>query len=296
MKIVAPIDTQEVRRLEETCYRVRKGILTLVYNIGMGHLGGEMSMVEMAVALYYRYLNFDVMDPHKPDRDRFILSKGHCSETLYTIFSDLGAYSMQYMIDNFECLDKSKFGMHTNRKYCPQVEVSAGSLGHGLPIAVGMALAGRKQKAPWRVFVMTGDGELDEGTNWEAIMSGGHYQLGNLTLIVDKNQLQMTGPTAKVMNHDPLDKKLEAFGWDVRVIKDGNDILQVCQALDAVPQADPITRKKPIAIICKTEKGHGVDFMAGNVKWHGGGLGTEDYEHAIRYVESQWERRKASWQ
>ena len=138
MKTVAPIDELEARRLEEICYRVRKGILTLVYNIGMGHLGGEMSMVETAVALYYRYMDFDVLDPHKPDRDRFILSKGHCSETLYTIFSDLGAYSMQYMIDNFECLDKSKFGMHTNRKYCPQVEVSAGSLGHGLPIAVGI--------------------------------------------------------------------------------------------------------------------------------------------------------------
>ena len=126
-------------------------------------------------------------------------------------------------------------------------------------------------------------------------MSGGHYGLGNLILIVDKNQLQMTGPTAQVMNHDPLDKKLEAFGWDVRVIEDGNDMLQVCKALDAVPQADPITRKKPIAIICNTEKGHGVDFMAGNVKWHGGGLGTEDYEHAISFVESEWERRKALW-
>ena len=208
----------------------------------------------------------------------------------------MGAYSMQYMIDNFECLDKSKFGMHTNRKYCPQVEVSSGSLGHGLPIAVGMALAGRKQKAPWRVFVMTGDGELDEGTNWEAIMSGGHYGLGNLILIVDKNQLQMTGSTAQVMNHDPLDRKLEAFGWDVRVIADGNDMEQVCRALDALPPADPISRRKPIALISNTEKGHGVDFMAGNVKWHGGGLGKEDYEHAIAFVESEWERRKAAWQ
>ena len=125
MKNTGPIQASQIRKLEETAYRIRKGILTLVYNIGMGHLGGEMSMVEMVVALYYRYMNYDVLEPHKPDRDRFILSKGHCSETLYTIFSDMGAYSMQYMIDNFECLDKSKFGMHTNRKYCPQVEVSS---------------------------------------------------------------------------------------------------------------------------------------------------------------------------
>ena len=124
-------------------------------------------MVEVAVALYYRYMNFDVLDPHKPDRDRFVLSKGHCSETLYSIFSDLGAYTMEYMIENFECLDKSKFGMHTNRKYS-QIEASAGSLGHGLPISVGMALAGRKQKANWRVTVMTGDGELEEGSNWRS--------------------------------------------------------------------------------------------------------------------------------
>ncbi len=296
MKQTAPLNDAELRRLEEACYRVRKGLLTLVYHIGMGHLGGELSMAEMAVALYYRYLNFDVMDPHKPDRDRFVLSKGHCSETLYTIFSDLGAYSMEYMIQNFECLDKSRFGMHTNRKYCPQIEVSAGSLGHGLSVSLGMALAARKQKAPWNVFVMTGDGELDEGSNWEAIMAAGHYQLGNLTLIVDKNSLQMTGTTAQVMNSDPLDEKLAAFGWDVRVIRDGNDMLQVCQALERVPAADPVTRRKPIALISNTEKGHGVDFMAGNVKWHGGGLGDEDYAHAIACVEEAWERRKASWQ
>ncbi len=296
MKQTVPMDTAELRRLEEAAYRVRKGLLTLVYNIGMGHLGGELSMVEAAVALYYRYLNFDVLDPHKPDRDRFVLSKGHCSETLYTIFSDLGAYSMEYMIENFECLDRSRFGMHTNRKYCPQIEVSAGSLGHGLSVSLGMALAGRKQKAPWNVFVMTGDGELDEGSNWEALMAAGHYRLGNLTLIVDKNQLQMTGSTAEILCQDPLDKKLEAFGWDVRVIRDGNDMAQVCAALDAVPPADPITPKKPIALIACTEKGHGVDFMAGNVKWHGGGLGKEDYEHAIACIEEAWERRKASWQ
>lgn len=291
-----PIDIATVHELEEKCYKIRHDILTLVYNIGLGHLGGELSMVEVAVAMYYRYMNFNVLDPHNPERDRFILSKGHCSETLYTIFSDLGAYSMDYMIENFECLDKSKFGMHTNRKYCPQIEVSAGSLGHGLPISVGMALAGRKQKKNWRVTVMTGDGELEEGSNWEAIMSAGHYQLGNLMLIVDKNSLQMTGPTKSVMNIDPLDKKLEAFGWDVRIIEDGNDMMQVCKVLDEVPAADSQTRRKPIAIISKSEKGHDVDFMAGNVKWHGGGIAKEQYDEAIASLEKNWKERKSKWQ
>ena len=291
-----PIDIATVHELEEKCYKIRHDILTLVYNIGLGHLGGELSMVEVAVAMYYRYMNFNVLDPHNPERDRFILSKGHCSETLYTIFSDLGAYSMDYMIENFECLDKSKFGMHTNRKYCPQIEVSAGSLGHGLPISVGMALAGRKQKKNWRVTVMTGDGELEEGSNWEAIMSAGHYQLGNLMLIVDKNSLQMTGPTKTVMNIDPLDKKLEAFGWDVRIIEDGNDMMQVCKVLDEVPAADSQTRRKPIAIISKSEKGHDVDFMAGNVKWHGGGIAKEQYDEAIASLEKNWKERKSKWQ
>ncbi|MCR5175145.1 MAG: transketolase [Oscillospiraceae bacterium] len=295
-KVIEPIDTATVHQLEETCYRVRHKLLTLVYNIGLGHLGGELSMVEVAVAMYYRYLNFNVLDPHNPERDRFILSKGHCSETLYSIFSDLGAYSLEYMIENFECLDKSKFGMHTNRKYCPQIEVSAGSLGHGLPISVGMALAGRKQKADWGVNVLTGDGELEEGSNWEALMSAGHYQLGNLRLFVDRNMLQMTGPTATVMNIDPLDKKLEAFGWDVRVIEDGNDMMQVCKVLDGIPAPDSQTRRKPIAVIACTEKGHDVGFMAGNVKWHGGGIAKAQYEEAIASLEKNWKERQSKWQ
>ena len=127
-------------------------------------------------------------------------------------------------------------------------------------------------------------------------MCAGHYQLGNLMLIVDKNSLQMTGPTKTVMNIDPLDKKLEAFGWDVRVIEDGNDMLQVCQCLDNVPAADSQTRRKPIAIISQTEKGHDVDFMAGNVKWHGGGIAKAQYEEAIASLDKNWKERKSKWQ
>ena len=184
---------QTIEELEAKCVDIRRNLLNFIYRIGMGHLGGELSMVETAVALYYKYLNYDVLNPKMEGRDRFILSKGHCSETLYTIFSEQGAYTQDYMVEHFESLDTYKFGMHSNRKKCPQIEVSAGSLGHGLPIAVGYALGARYQKENYRIFVMIGDGEFDEGTNWEALMAGAHYQLNNLVCILDKNRLQMTG-------------------------------------------------------------------------------------------------------
>ena len=286
------LDDKLINELEEKCYKIRKDLLNFIFNIGMGHLGGELSMVEVAVALYYRYLNYSVHEPCDPNRDRLILSKGHCSETLYTIFSDLGAYTMDYMIEHFETLDSAKFGMHSNRKYCDQIEVSAGSLGHGLPISVGYALGARKQQNPYRVFVMTGDGELNEGTNWEAIMSAGHFGLGNLVLIVDKNGLQMTGTTSEIMNIDPLDKKLEDFGWDVINIKDGNDMRQVCQAFEKLPPVEITQKRKPIAIIANTVKGKGVDFMEGNHKWHGGGIAKEQLDQALASLEKSKKEKK----
>ena len=230
-------------------------------------------------------MNFDVMDPHKEGRDRFILSKGHCSETLYTIFSDLGAYTQDYMVEHFENLDQYKFGMHSNRKKCPQIEVSAGSLGHGLPIAVGYALGARYRKENYRVMVMIGDGEFDEGTNWEALMAGGHYKLNNLVCILDKNQLQMTGNTRQIMNIDPVADKVRAFGWNVIEIEDGNDMAQVCAALDQLPELDYTKEAAPTFIISNTVKGKGVSFMEGNHKWHGGGIGDDDLKIALADVE-----------
>lgn len=275
---------ESIAELENKCVDIRSDLLNFIHRIGMGHLGGELSIVEVAVALYYKYLNFDVLDPHKEGRDRFILSKGHCSETLYTIFSDLGAYTQDYMVEHFESLDSYKFGMHSNRKKCPQIEVSAGSLGHGLPIAVGYALGARYRKENYRVIVMIGDGEFDEGTNWEALMAGGHYQLNNLVCILDKNQLQMTGNTSQIMNIDPVADKVRAFGWDVIEIEDGNDMAQVCAALDKLPALDCGKRARPTFIISNTVKGKGVSFMEGNHKWHGGGIGEEDLKIALADV------------
>jgi transketolase len=275
---------QTIDQLADKCVDIRSDLLTFIHRIGMGHLGGELSIVEVAVALYYKYLNFDVLDPHKEGRDRFILSKGHCSETLYTIFSDLGAYTQDYMVEHFENLDQYKFGMHSNRKKCPQIEVSAGSLGHGLPIAVGYALGARYRKENYRVIVMIGDGEFDEGTNWEALMAGAHYKLNNLVCILDKNKLQMTGKTSQIMNIDPVDEKVRAFGWNVINIEDGNDMAQVCAALDQLPALDYAKEAKPTFIISNTTKGKGVSFMEGNHKWHGGGIGDDDLKIALADV------------
>ena len=276
---------QTIEELEAKCVDIRRNLLNFIYRIGMGHLGGELSMVETAVALYYKYLNYDVLNPKMEGQDRFILSKGHCSETLYTIFSEQGAYTQDYMVEHFESLDTYKFGMHSNRKKCPQIEVSAGSLGHGLPIAVGYALGARYQKENYRIFVMIGDGEFDEGTNWEALMAGAHYQLNNLVCILDKNRLQMTGDTREIMNIDPVDEKVRAFGWNVIEIEDGNDMRQVCEAFDKLPERDCEKRAKPTFIISNTVKGKGVSFMENNHKWHGGGIGEADLKRALEDVE-----------
>jgi len=274
-----------VKELEDKCVKIRKDLLNFIHRIGMGHLGGELSIVEMCVALYYKYMNYDIKQPKWEERDRLVLSKAHCSETLYTIFADMGAYTLDYMVEHFETLETAVFGMHSNRLYCPYIEVSAGSLGHGLPIAVGLALGARKQKKNWRTFVITGDGELNEGTNWEALMAGAHYELGNLVCICDKNGVSMTGDTRKVMDIDPLDERVRAFGWDVVTIN-GNNMYDVCKALKDLPPAEPEYRRKPTFIIANTIKGKGVDFMEGDPMWHGGGIGKEDLERALVSVEN----------
>jgi transketolase len=278
------IDIELVNKLEEKCLNIRKDLLNFIYRIGMGHLGGELSIVEMAVALYYEYMNYDPKNPKWEMRDRLILSKGHCGETLYTIYADLGMYTKDYMVQHFETLDTAKFGMHPNRKYIEAIEASTGSLGHGLPIALGLSLGARLKKENWRTFCIIGDGEIQEGTNWEAFMAAGHYKLGNLVAIIDKNGFQMTGSTKNVMNVDPLDKKLRSFGWKVISIN-GNDMSEVCKALESLPESNSQVLRRPVCIISNTVKGKGVDFMENNYKWHGGGIAKEQLEDALLSVE-----------
>lgn len=283
----ANVDSKLVAQLEDKSYKIRKDLLNFVYHIGMGHLGGELSIVELAVALYYKYMNYDPKNPQWADRDRLVLSKGHCGETLYVIYADLGMYTTEYMLEHFESLDTAVFGQHPNRKYIDPIEVSCGSLGHGLPISVGLALGARMQKANWRTFVVVGDGELQEGTNWEAIMAAAQFQLGNLVCIVDKNRLQMSGFTADTMNIDPLDEKFKAFGWDV-VQMQGNDMADVVRTFEQLPPST-IEKRKPLAIISNTTKGCGVDFMENTWKWHGGGIAKPQLEEALASVEKKYQ-------
>lgn len=281
------VDMDLVRRLEDKAVDIRKNLCTFIYRIGTaGHLGGELSLVDMAVALYYHYMNYDPKNPKWEDRDRLILSKGHVSEVLYTIYSDMGMYTMDYMVDHFESLKTAVFSMHPNRKYIDAIEASTGSLGHGLPIATGLALGARMSKAKWRVFCIVGDGELQEGTNWEALMTAGHYKLGNLVLIVDKNGLQMSGPTHATNSIDPLDEKMKAFGWDVMEIQ-GNDLLEVCGALDSLPPADPVEPRRPICIISNTTKGAGVSYMENVMAWHAGSLNEAKWKEALESIENK---------
>ena len=260
------ISNELIRKLEDKAIQIRKDICVTTSKIGYSHLGGSMSMTDMAVALYYDFLNFDPKDPKNPDRDRFVLSKGHSAMCLYNILVDLGMYTKEELWSEYNQVG-GRFGMHPNFRYLDGIEASTGSLGHGMSIALGMALSARMDKAAYRVICMTGDGELDEGSNWEAIMAAAHYKMGNFVMIVDKNQLQINGTTEEIMNIDPLDDKLKAFGWDVMTIN-GNNMREVITALHSLPQPDPITPKRPIAIISNTVKGKGIAHLEGTLDSH----------------------------
>ena len=262
------VDKERLQRLEEKAEQIRKDICVTTSHIGYSHMGGGMSMVEVAVALYYDFLNWSPEQLEDPDRDRFILSKGHCGHVLFNIFVDKGMYQKEDLWNEYNQVG-GRFGMHPNYHYVKGIEASTGSLGHGLSLSVGYALTGRMDKKDYWVICMTGDGEMDEGSNWEALMTGAHYGLGNLILIVDKNQFQIGGTTDEVMRLDPLDKKLDAFGWDVISIENGNDMEQVLEALDKLPKPDSQTRRRPIAIISNTLKGIGmIPGLAGTAGCH----------------------------
>ena len=262
------IEKERLKFLEEKAEQIRKDICVTTNHIGYSHMGGGMSMVEMAVALYYDFMNWSPETIDNPDRDRFVLSKGHCAHVLYNIFVDKGMYTKEDLWQEYNQIG-GRFGMHGNFHYVKGLEASTGSLGHGLPLAVGMALAGRLNRNDHWVICMTGDGEMDEGSNWEALMAAAHYELGNLILICDKNKYQIGGSTNQVMCLEPFDEKLKAFGFDVIDIEDGNDMLQVLEALDTLPKPDCQTRRRPIAIISNTLKGIGmIEGFAGSEQSH----------------------------
>jgi len=242
-----------VKKLEEKVVQLRKDMYVTTNKIGYSHLGGGNSMLDMTVALYYDFLNWSPEMIDDPDRDRFVLSKGHCGHVLYNILVDKGVYTKEQLWTGYNQVN-SIFGMHPNFHYVRGIEASTGSLGHGLPLAFGMAISARADKKDHWVVCMTGDGELDEGSNWEAIMSAAHFQLGNLILIVDYNKCSGVGPVKDVMNLDPLADKFKAFNWDVLEC-DGHNMEDILNTLHSLPEADSQTRRKPIAIISHTIKG-----------------------------------------
>lgn len=250
----------------------RKKILKYILGAKAGHTGGSLSATDILNVLYNEVLNVSPDNFTSPDRDRYVQSKGHCVEALYVVLADKGFFP-ETDLDTL-CKYQSHYIGHPTRKI-KGVEQNTGALGHGLPICVGMAIAGKQDKKDYRVFTLMGDGELPEGSNWEAALSAAHYKLDNLCVIVDKNGLQITAGTADVMNTDPLDEKWKAFGWAVREV-DGNDVAALKEAFAALP----FEKGKPSVIIAKTVKGKGVSFMENQLKWHHGVPTAEQYEQA----------------
>lgn len=259
---------------------IRLETLRLTRIAGAGHYSSTFSAAELFSALYYAHLRIDPANPKWEDRDRFVLSKGHAAIGLYPVLADLGFYPPS-KLDDFTRLG-SAFGDHPDMKKIPGIDFSSGSLGHGLSVALGMALAGRIAGRDYRTYCMLGDGELNEGQIWEAAMAAGHFRLQGLVGIVDRNQLSIDGPTEKVMSVEPLADRFASFGWEVTRI-DGHDLPTILATLAALK---PVGEGKPQMIIADTIKGRGVKYMELSLDWHVGNLVGADYDEAWAEIEA----------
>lgn len=266
--------------LEQKACDIRRDILTLVHRAGCGHIGGDLSVTDVLVALYYKHMNLSPKNYTNPGRDRFILSKGHSVEALYCVLADLGFFYKQELFDTYSRY-QSRFIGHPNNKV-PGVEMNSGSLGHGLSIAVGMALAGKRLNGGYRVYTVMGDGELAEGSVWEGAMAGGHFKLDNLTAFVDRNRLQISGGTETVMAQDSQEMRWAAFGWNVLSIS-GNDL----PSIDAAITLAKRTSGKPTVIILNTVKGCGVSFIENQAAWHHKVPNEEQLQQALCEIEQR---------
>ncbi len=254
--------------------------LNMVYSAASGHIGGSFSSVDAMTTLYFHTMNIDPTNPADPNRDRFVLSKGHCTPALYPVLALRGFFPVDELA-MFRSIDGHMSG-HAEMHHVKGVDMSTGSLGQGISAAVGMALAGKSDKKDYRVYAILGDGELAEGQVWEAAMAAAKYKLNNLCAIVDVNGLQIDGKTADVMPTEPLDKKFEAFGWNV-LKADGHDFDSLIAALDAAKTETDC----PTVILAKTTKGKGVSFMEDNAGWHGKAPNAEQYEQAKAELEAK---------
>jgi transketolase len=255
---------------------LRKNTLKAIYEAGAGHTGGSLSCLDILNVLYNRILNVSPEKFSDPNRDRYVQSKGHSVEALYVVLADRGFFPETEL--KTICHYQSHFVGHPTR-HIPGIEMNTGALGHGLPISVGMAIAGKMDAAPYRVFTLLGDGELAEGSNWEAAMSAAHYKLDNLTAIIDHNTLQISGRTRDVMSNEPIDEKFRAFGWAVKIVN-GHNFTELTNAL-----SKPAEIGKPTCVIANTIKGRGVSFMEDVAKWHHGVPSDAELKQALNELD-----------
>lgn len=275
----------ETLALEKIANNVRIDILEEVYNAKSGHIGGAFSIADILTVLYFNEMNIDAKSPYSPDRDRLVLSKGHASAALYAVLAEKG-YIDKEELKTFRNIDSNLQG-HPDMNKVPGVDMTTGSLGQGLSVANGMALSSKLDSRGYRVYCILGDGELQEGQVWEAAMTAEKYQLDNLCVIIDANELQLTDTTMNVkgINQNDIEQKFRAFGFQTVVI-DGHNIESIIRALTIAE----MTKGKPTAIICKTIKGKGVSFMENQIDWHGKAPNDEEYKIAIQELKQEAEK------
>ena len=269
---------KDIKELEKIAKKVRRGIIEEVYSAQSGHPGGSLSVADILTVLYFNELNIDEKNPKWEERDRLVLSKGHCSPALYSCLANRGYFDIE-KLKEFRKIGKKLQG-HPDMKKIPGVDMTSGSLGQGLSAANGMAIAGKLDKKDYRVYCVLGDGEIEEGQIWEAAMASNKYKLDNLCVIVDNNNLQIDGTIEEVMSSYPIDEKFKSFGFQIINI-DGNDIEEIIKAFDVARNV----KGKPTCIIAKTVKGKGVSFMENKVEWHGKAPNEEQYKQAMEELK-----------
>ena len=271
-----------MENLKALAYALRQDVINMIVEGKGGHIGGDMSVMETLVALYFKEMNISPANMDDPDRDMFVMSKGHSVEALYAVLAAKGFFPIEEVIAKF-----SKFGSpyigHPNNKL-PGIEMNSGSLGHGLPVSVGMALAKKMNKQDSRVYVVMGDGEIAEGSVWEGAMAASQYGLDNLVAVLDRNRLQISGCTEDVMHQDPVEARFEAFGWNVYSV-DGQDIDALC---DAFEKAKTV-KGKPTLVVANTTKGAGSPVMENKAAWHHHVPNAEEYEQIMKDLKEREE-------
>ena len=278
------MNSEKIKMLKKTAAEVRLGILEGVYNAGSGHPGGSLSAADVMTYLYFCEMNIDPQNPKMPNRDRFVLSKGHAAPLYYSVLANRGYFPKQDLA-TLRKLDSYLQG-HPDMKHTPGVDMSTGSLGLGISAACGMALAGKMGKYDYRVYTMIGDGESEEGQVWEAAMFAAHYKLDNLCALLDLNGLQIDGKITDVMDPTPHDEKFRAFGWNVFTC-DAHDFDSIEAAFNEAKNAN---NGKPSVIISSSVKGKGVSFMENQCGWHGKAPSKEEYETAVSEIKAYMER------